>query len=78
MISSKCWLKYMELFKTSSPMFYHANDGSLMIEADGRTLIQPENETDESFMERLNRCTKEHNVFLEEWEEFKYEPDCIY
>ena len=78
MISSKCWLKYMELFKTSSPMFYHVNDGSLMIEADGRTLIQPENETDESFMERLNRCTKEHNVFLEEWEEFKYEPDCIY
>ena len=39
------------------------------IETGSKDYIQPFDETDETFMERLNRCTPKRNVFLKEWPE---------
>ncbi len=72
MISESCWQAYVDKMK---PDWEHSSIGYLEpgdyigIEFNGKSYIQPRDETDESFMERLSRCTKDHNVFLEEWEE---------
>lgn len=71
MIDDSCIRAYMKLYsdweKTS---IGYEEPGTLMfIEANGKSYVQPHDETTKSFMERLGRCTKEHNVFLEEWRE---------
>lgn len=47
----------------------------------GDTHIQPKDETDEIFLDRLERSKAAgRNLFFEEWEkfEFEYDPDCVY
>ena len=41
--------------------------------------LQPDGETDESFMDRLERSKKaERNLFYKEWKPFEYEQGCDY
>ena len=77
MISGKCLTAYMEMYPENeypkSIMHYLMCDGRLSIATGTTPRIQPDDETDETFMERLSRCTPERNVFLEEWPEDTYD-----
>lgn len=53
-------------------------EGFITISNGSKTVIQPEKETKETFMERLERCTKERNAFMEEWGTFSYESGILY
>ncbi len=49
------------------------------IEHEETMYIQPETETDESFVDRLERSRNAgRNLFYEEWDIFEYDGDCIY
>ena len=81
MIGESCWQAYVDKMKPDwerSSIGFLIPDGYLSIEIDGKDYIQPLDETDETFMERLSRCTPEHNVFAEEWPELHYEPGVDY
>ncbi len=71
MIDDSCIKAYMELYPDWKNNYIgYEEPGTLMfIDFKGKSYVQPYDETTESFMERLSRCTKDHNVFLEEWEE---------
>ena len=49
------------------------------IENEDAMYIQPENENDELFIDRLKRSKMAgRNLFYEEWETFEYDDDCVY
>lgn len=49
------------------------------IEHEETMYIQPETETDESFVDRLERSKKKRrNLFYEEWKSFEYDNENVY
>ncbi len=45
----------------------------------GKNYLQPRNETEETFIDRIERSRQTgRNLFYEEWETFEYEDDCYY
>ncbi len=77
-LSEKC----IELYRAQNPndcCGFQVPGGQFMIDNDDTMYIQPENETDESFADRLERSRMAgRNLFYEEWETFEYDDDCEY
>ncbi len=69
MLSSECLYAYRDLYPEDT-MYYLEPGDLLFLGHEDLRLIQPYDETDEEFMVRLKRCTKEKNLFLEEWPEY--------
>ena len=81
MISESCRQAYIDKVRPDregSSIMYLIPSDQMLIEIDGKDYIQPYDETDETFMERLSRCTPEHNVFAEEWSEDHPIPNVLY
>ena len=81
MLSEACRQAYIDKMKPdweNSSIGFLVPGCDLSIEISGKSYIQPRDETDETFMERLSRCTPEHNVFAEEWPELHYIPGECY
>ena len=70
MLSESCLDAYSALYPDSFIGYEEPGD-LVIIDIGIKSFIQPIDETDESFMERLNRCTPDENVFLKEWPENK-------
>lgn len=77
-LSKKC----IDLYRAQYPgdhCGFEVPSGHFMIETGDTMYIQPENETKEAFMHRLERSRKAgRNLFYEEWETFEYDDDCEY
>ena len=69
MLSDRCLDAYSKMYPEDSIGFLEPGNICGIETPDGHSLIEPDGETDERFMERLSRCTPERNVFLEEWPE---------
>ncbi len=71
MITSDCILKYQEQFNTYQCAYYEPSTPPLVFieDSNGKAYIQPENETDEIFLDRLERSiTAGENLFFKEWD----------
>lgn len=68
MISESCMDAYREMYPHDSICYGEPGD-SLFIESGSICVEQPFEETDETFMARLSKCTPENNLFLQEWPE---------
>lgn len=80
MLTSKCVLAYREQFDTYDCAFAEPSCNIMVVDPDtGKYHISPYNETDEEFMDRLERSKREHrNLFFEEWDEFIMKPGVLY
>ena len=80
MLTSKCVWAYRVQFGTKKCMFAEPSCNIMVVNPDtGKTHISPHNETDEEFMDRLERSKCEHrNLFFEEWDEFIMKPGVLY
>ena len=80
MLSGKSVYAYREQFDTDDCAFAEPSNNIMVTNpANGKTYISPNAETDESFMNRLERCKiEQRNLFFEEWEEFVMKPDVVY
>lgn len=77
MISEKCIEEYLKMFPEH--IVFYMEPGDLVCISDGfDDVVQPFDETDATFMERLRRCNKRKNVFFDEWERAEDDPDVIY
>lgn len=75
--------EYINAYRTSGldgDVGFLMPDGKLSIElADGEVFTAPNDETEDSFLDRIKRSVKAgRNLFTEEWEEFIPESDMIY
>lgn len=79
MLSEKCMTAYRKQYPDDD-CGYEECTGNIMIEsADGKLFCPGTDETDEIFLERLDRSSKSgKNLFYEEWLSFEYQPDCDY
>lgn len=79
MLSDKCIDIYEEQYPEDDCGYGEPGDKILISDNKGHLVIEPENETDETFMERLKR-SKEcgRNLFYEEWVPFKYKDGVEY
>lgn len=68
MISISCVDAYSEMYPHDS-IGYEEPGIRLSIESGSICVEQPFEETDETFMARLSKCTPENNLFLKEWPE---------
>lgn len=75
--------EYINAYRTSGldgNVGFLMPDGKLSIElADGEVFTAPNDETEDSFLDRIKRSVKAgRNLFTEEWKEFIPESDMIY
>lgn len=68
MISESCIDAYRRVYPNDS-IAYEEPGEFVFIDFGDKAYNQPLDETDETFMERLSRCTPDRNVFTEEWPE---------
>lgn len=80
MISTKCIFKYREQYPDDSCFFGEPGFGVIIESAvSNKAFISPFDETNETFLDRLNRSQKNgHNYFYDEWKPFEYDPDLLY
>lgn len=80
MLTSKCVWAYREQFDTNKCMFAEPGNEIMVINPDtGKYHISPYNETEEEFMDRLERSKRENrNLYFEEWDEFIMLPGVMY
>ena len=77
-LSEKCLNLYREQYPDDYCGFQMPT-GMFMIESEDTCYIQPETETDETFMDRIDRSRNQgRNLFYEEWETFEYDDDTEY
>lgn len=70
--------KYLELYAEDSCGYGEPSD-RVLIEHGERCVIQPREETNEVFLDRIERCRKTgENLFLKEWPEFQYDEEVDY
>lgn len=81
MISGTALKAYRETF-SNSRCFHLETSTMLLIEKPGRkgkTYRQPSDETEEQFLDRIERSKKAgRNLFYEEWPEFQRKKGCLY
>lgn len=78
MLSVECLRSYHNQFPEDECGYNEPGSG-VMISHKDKLYIEPENETDRTFMERLKRCRSVgQNLFYREWDSFEYDPDYIY
>ena len=78
--STACITKYRELFPEDGCAFSEPGPGVfILMHSSGKCLISPFFETNDEFIDRLERCKAENrNLFYEEWSEFSCEDGKIY
>ena len=80
MISPESMHKYKEVFGTRC-VYHEPGYGEVWVKdaETGKAYISPIDETDEIFLDRINRSIKAgRNLFYEEWKRLIYKPDCLY
>lgn len=77
MIQGSCLDAYADLYPEDS-IFYLEPGELVCIESGEKSYIQPQTETGAVFMERLSRCTKQNNLFLNDWPEYVGDPEKVY
>ena len=71
----ECARKYVDQYPDDGCGF-STTSGQMIIEGDGGLYVQPLSETEEVFLERLNRSRKSNrNLFYEEWIKFDVDKD---
>lgn len=80
MLTSKCVWAYREQFGTNECAFAEPSCSIMVLNPDTMKYhISPYNETEEEFMDRLERSKRENrNLFFEEWDEFIMIPGVMY
>lgn len=81
MISWDNIVKYREQFNTNRCAYLEPDTlARVGVETeDGNTYIQPINETDDVFVNRLERSKiANENLFFKEWEKLEYDPNVLY
>ena len=80
MLTSKSLWEYRRQFNTNKCFFAEPGNQIMILDEETDNYhISPFDETDEIFMDRLERCKKEQqNLFFKEWETFSYKEGCLY
>lgn len=79
MLTEKSVYAYRDLFGTKDCAFAEPGNQIAVSDVNGKCYISPFHETDEQFADRLERCKQTgRNLFFEEWDEFKYQENCLY
>ena len=78
-LSKRCIKAYEEKYPFDWIGYMEPSD-IIGIESKEYSLQQPDDETDESFMARLDKCTEDNNLFVKEWPEdiMSMDPDIEY
>lgn len=77
-LKDECIDAYWEQYPEESCVRGEPGD-ELIVSVNETDYIQPNNETNEMFMNRLERSKERgKNLFAEEWERFEYDPGCDY
>lgn len=80
MLTSKSLWEYRKQFDTNKCVFAEPGNQIMVLNETTNTYyVSPPDETDEIFMNRLERCKKENkNLFFDEWNTLVYEEKCLY
>ena len=79
MLNSICIFKYREHFPEDHCFFSEPGPGIIIENTERKSFISPSGETDDIFLERLNRSKiANRNLFYEEWSEFKCDSSSIH
>lgn len=80
MISEDAIMRYREAFPESDCFYGEPSEYVIVtFGSDAPSHIQPEDETEKQFLERIERSKQAgKNLFEEEWPELVYEKDCLY
>lgn len=80
MISYSSILKYRDLYPNDFCAYGEPSDNVLISNNEtGESFVSPSDETDEVFLDRINRCKESNkNLFYDEWEKFEYKEGIIY
>lgn len=78
MISASCVFEYRKQYPDDR-CFFSEPGSFVIIENKGQNFINPPDEDDKTFIERLEKSKKHnHNYFYDEWNIFQYENGMIY
>ncbi len=79
-ISDKCLYLYADQYPDDGLILEESTGGVLITRSDkDGSYIQPIDETNESFVDRIERSkTLGRNLFYSEWEHFEYDDDADY
>lgn len=79
MISFECMDAYRKQYPQDECAPEEPGDVMITRSFDRQSFVPPKDETNEIFMDRLERSKKaDRNLFYEEWKPFEYEDDCDY
>lgn len=80
MLTEKNVYAYRKYFDTDNCAFAEPGNQIMVLNEETNIYhVSPPDETDEIFMDRLERCKKENkNLFFDEWNELIYEEKCLY
>lgn len=79
MLTDTCIEKYREQYPLDDCFYGEPNDLIMISNDENVTVIQPIDETEAVFLDRLERSKKAgKNLFFEEWNRFEYEEGMLY